>query len=841
MVLLLVVGLAAVIIVILIAVFLSVRLGRSDDREEPPEGPSARGRGRAGTDDSHWQDEGASRQAPAGAARSARSGRPRPEAQDSRPYRDPGDRHPERDQAARPGDYGYPQRRPGRYDSAPVEQPTDPRRPVAAGARRSGSVGNYRGRRGSGRGRPGAPSAPYDGASSAPYDTDPSAPPAVDDFPSGPLHATDFPSGEFPSRPQPAADFRSGGYPPAATAAAEAPAARYRRAGHSDDFSPEPQAADFGSGEFPAADFASGEFPAGDLDSGEFPAADFASGEFPAGDLGSGEFPAADFPSGETPAIRGRGRSAPPKTGPAQDRSDSRRRPAKGSKRQGSPKGRSRQQRKRDDDDWPSMDWDKLTDEQYWEQLSADKPLATTARSSQPASEPEPAPPRNGQSRPAVVRPTPPAPASRPEASVASRPKGSVASRPEPSTAGHARTRGLPGRQAHTSSREAPTQPREVAARREAVTRPHEAAARHEITALPREAAAQPREAASRREAVTQSREAAAERLPVRPRQQPPAARPRNGTPLPVRPDAAATPPEGEPSLAMLARLANGSADSFDDPLTSPSFSRHAPDSRSYGGAGTSGRASDAVQGARADRPPTAPGNGHAAVGYGNGHASRGYGNGAHANGGPDDRTPVNGTYQVSDYADQGYARTPAAPPARSAGAPRPAEWHSAPSHTPAQSTPAQSTPPQGNPYGSYVEPAPAANYPATPSYPATPPLGYRDQSGADFPAYPGERGYQQPAYDPAASLPYSGPPAAGTARLPMHPSGAGQFGAGQRPAPGAHRDAGYAEDGGYRNGYPGQAPYPDSRAAAGYPPGYSAAADQYRHDGYGGHPAGQG
>ncbi|MGN6172328.1 MAG: hypothetical protein ACTHPS_05180, partial [Streptosporangiaceae bacterium] len=151
-------------------------------------------------------------------------------------------------------------------------------------------------------------------------------------------------------------------------------------------------------------------------------------------------------------------------------------------------------------------------------------------------------------------------------------------------------------------------------------------------------------------------------------------------------------------------------------------------------------------------------------------------------------------------------------------------------------------------PYGSYVEPAPGASYPATPSYPstasypttpsypATPPLGYRDRSDADSPAYPGERGYQQPAYDPAASLPYSGAPTAEAARLPVHPSGGGQFGAGQFPAPGAHR-AGNAEDDGYRNGYPGQAPYPDSRAVAGYPPGYSAAADQYRHDGYGGHP----
>ena len=51
-------------------------------------------------------------------------------------------------------------------------------------------------------------------------------------------------------------------------------------------------------------------------------------------------------------------------------------------------KGRGRTSRGRhddDDDDWPSTEWDKLSDEQYWAELSADKPLATTARSAQPS------------------------------------------------------------------------------------------------------------------------------------------------------------------------------------------------------------------------------------------------------------------------------------------------------------------------------------------------------------------------------------------------------------------------------------------------------------------------
>ena len=129
MVLLLVVGLAAVIIVILIAVFLSVRLGRSEDHDEPMGRSSDRDRGRPGAGDTGWQDERAPRRSPAGA--SSRGGqRPRPQAEDRR-YRDGDGRRPERGQATRPGDYDYPQRRPERYDSGPLDQPADARRPDA--------------------------------------------------------------------------------------------------------------------------------------------------------------------------------------------------------------------------------------------------------------------------------------------------------------------------------------------------------------------------------------------------------------------------------------------------------------------------------------------------------------------------------------------------------------------------------------------------------------------------------------------------------------------------------------------------------------------------------------
>ena len=734
MLLLLVVGVAAVIIVILIAVFLSVRLGRSEDPDEPMGRSSDRDRGRPDAGDPGWRDEPAPRRSPADAGGSSPGRqRPRPQAQDPR-YRD-GDGRPERGQATRQGDYDYPQRRPGRYDSGPLEQPADARRPVTSGSRRPASGRDHSGRR-----------------SPDLHDTGPARHPAADDFPSEPLHAADFPSGEFPSRPQPAG-FPSGEFPSASRSAADAPTVRYRMGGpHTDEFS---------------------------------------AGPPPEEDFVSSEFPAADFPSGEMPAARTR--SAPPKTGPGQDRSDSRRRPGKG---QNAPKGRSR---KRDNDDWPSMEWDKLTDEQYWAQLSSDKPLATTARSPQPAGDPRPAASGNGHARLAAGEPKP-APAAQPAAP-------------------YARSRDLADRKPASPQREA-------AAGRPAVSRRE----------TEREMVSQREEAVSRRAAAPQ-REAVTERLPVRPRQQTAAAAaPRNDAPVPLRPDATATPPAGQPSLAMLTSLASGPNGALDDdPLTSPSFSRPTADSRTYRRSGAQAGAA-----ARADDPPAGAGNGtgaHAMAGYGsnghhsNGHRSNGYTNGdAPANGAAPGRAQVNRAYQVPGYADPGYAYAPAPPAAapepaaasQPAEATQPAGWHTVPTHTPTQ----------GNPYGSYVEPAPAA------SYPSIPPVGYQDpQAGAGLPGYPGHhRGYPEPAYDPAATVRYRRPSAP-----PAQPAGPGGF-----PRPSDYPEADYAEDGGYGNGYPSQAPYADSygTATAGYVPRYPAdgyPADEYGQNGYGGYPAGQG
>jgi hypothetical protein len=748
MVLLLVVGLAAVIAVILIAVILSVRLGRNDDHEEPEDRHSERGHGRMDTGDPRQRD--------------TPTPRPRPQAQDRR-YRDRDDRRPDRDQAARSRDHDHPQRR-LRRDAAPAGSVTDPRRPAGAGARQPGSGRDNGGRRaGNGRNR--------HEATPAPYDTGPSPH----------LAAADFPSAEFASLPQPAADFPSGEFPSASQHAADAPTARYR-----------------------AAVGRSGEFPSEPL-----PATDYVSAEFPAADYASTEFPAADFPSEEMPAPSPRGRSAPPQAGPGRGRSDSRRRPAKG---QDAPKGRSRQLRKRDDDDWPSMEWDKLTDEQYWAELSSDKPLATTARSPKPASEPTPEAARNGRPRPAAARPKPPAPA--------------------PPAGGHTRAREVPGRPARTSPRE-PAPAREPGPMREPVAQEHEAV--------------------SRREPVTHERDAVTERLPARSRQQQPAARPRGDMPPAARPDATATPPGGEPSLAMLTSLATGPTRvPDDDPLTSPSFSRPTTDSRSYRTARTNTGARDAANGTRPDGPPTEAryANG-ATAGYGDtgypaadydaaayasnggarGHAQVNGTNGHAQVNGTNGHAQVNGTYQLPDYADPGNAYLPAATATPPAGTPQPADWYSAPAA-------AHTSTAQGNPYGSYVEPPPAA------SYPSIPPAAYQDQQpGAAFPAYPGDqRGYQEPAYDAAAQLPYPTPVAAGAARpagAHAHPSDAGQF-----PQPAAYPEAGYPEDGGYGNEYAGQAAYADTYGNAAYAPGYPAAdytADPYGQDGYDGYPADQG
>jgi hypothetical protein len=56
-------------------------------------------------------------------------------------------------------------------------------------------------------------------------------------------------------------------------------------------------------------------------------------------------------------------------------------------RRQGSRPRLSGTTRDRSGGDWPASDWGGVSDEQYWAELSADKPLATTARSAQPGTD----------------------------------------------------------------------------------------------------------------------------------------------------------------------------------------------------------------------------------------------------------------------------------------------------------------------------------------------------------------------------------------------------------------------------------------------------------------------
>jgi len=88
--------------------------------------------------------------------------------------------------------------------------------------------------------------------------------------------------------------------------------------------------------------------------------------------------PDGSFPDAYDPA---------PRPGAAADVSRQERRRA-GQPQGREPKARSRQGRGRqapgDDQAWPRTDWDNVSDEQYWAELSSDKPLTTTARTAQP-------------------------------------------------------------------------------------------------------------------------------------------------------------------------------------------------------------------------------------------------------------------------------------------------------------------------------------------------------------------------------------------------------------------------------------------------------------------------
>jgi hypothetical protein len=79
---------------------------------------------------------------------------------------------------------------------------------------------------------------------------------------------------------------------------------------------------------------------------------------------------------GSLPRPRGHQQDQDPESGGPDDRDDARR----GSRRESVP-GLAGDRRDRSRADWPAGDWGGVSDEQYWAELAADKPLASTARS----------------------------------------------------------------------------------------------------------------------------------------------------------------------------------------------------------------------------------------------------------------------------------------------------------------------------------------------------------------------------------------------------------------------------------------------------------------------------
>ena len=472
----------------------------------------------------------------------------------------------------------------------------------------------------------------------------------------------------------------------------------------------------------------------------DFPSADYPSMDFgPAGTYATGDQPAVGLPAAGYETV------ADPR-----DRQDTRRTAAPAP---ASAKSRSRQRGKRDDDDdWPSSEWDKLSDEQYWAELSADKPLSTMARPSRPASDAAAKTPANGRATAApAVRDSRPA---RPPAPDRDLPRD-LPSRKERADQGGPVTERLPVRTARQAPPPPPPPRREADAASRSYPEP-----RSVLDSGPR---------ASRDTGPRAARDTGPQ--PLEPRWR----------------DTTGPQPTRDHDLAMLNGLASapppipGALE--DDPLTSPSFSLKAvpaSDSRSYSNARKHAKTAPA-----ADRSAT---NGAAhANGTGNGHGS--------------------GSYPAADYADPGYAYQ-AAPPA--AAAPAAADWYSAPP-VPAGPPAEAQTPAYGNPYaytGSGNGGAAAAhadsqatagynNYLADPLRVYSPP-GYEAQAPYADPASPA---YLAAPLPPAGSAPYAdGYPAQPYQDQAGHPDGysAGGY------APGY--EAGYSGDPYAPGGY---TPYP--------------------------------
>jgi hypothetical protein len=473
----------------------------------------------------------------------------------------------------------------------------------------------------------------------------------------------------------------------------------------------------------------------------DFPSADYPSMDFgpvgarPLGDHPSVEFPAADYGVVDHP----------------EDRPGPRR---KAGSANGKSRSRQRGKRNNNEDDWPSTEWDKLSDEQYWAELSADKPLAAmaTAKPSRPATPPAgkfgaPAPVNGGAKRKAE----PPA---------ARKPRRARTPAPTPPA------QELPGRGELTEPREAVTERLPVRTRQQPPGSRRDAGPPSAGSPAPgprsvRDTGPQPRRDPLRDTGPWTQHDTGPH--PIRDTGPHPS---RDARPRPEQPrrDTAR-----DRDLATLAGLAStpppvpGALD--DDPLTSPSFSvtaDTAADSRSYGGS-------------RKHAKPSGRG---AASGNGTAHAN------GHDNG--------NGSYPTADYAGAGHAYR-AAPPAAPVE-----QWHSAPPapargrHTAGYGNPYQQAGPSASnggygtdPLGGYSPGYEAPRYaePAGPAHQAlpdsripAPPGPVPHANGRSRHAYPGQGaypdGHSAGGYTNGYDAGYGGDPYDGRGYGPYAPRG---------------------------------------------------------------------
>ena len=439
-----------------------------------------------------------------------------------------------------------------------------------------------------------------------------------------------------------------------------------------------------------------------------------ADGDFPSADYPSMDFgPAGARPSGGQPPVDDYGAMERP-----EDRPERRRKAASANG-----KSRSRQRGKRNhDDDWPSTEWDELSDEQYWAELSADKPLAAMARPSRSAGKSGAKAPVNGSATRAA------------EPLAARGPRRARTPAPP--------ARDVPSRNERTEPREPVTERLPVRTRQQP---PAPGARRDAGTPLAGSYAPGLRSARdtgpqARRDPLRDTGPWARRDTGPHPLRDTGPQASRDTRPRPEQPRRNTAPnPARDRDLAMLAGLAStpppipGALD--DDPLTSPSFSLKADtaaDSRSY---------SSSRKHARPSGRGAAPDNG----------AARANGNG-------------NGSYPAADNAGAGYtyqAAPPAAPVEQWYGAPpAPAKGR----HSLAHGNPYQHGGPGAgdggygaDPLGGYPPSAyegPRYAEPAGPAYQALPDPGMTAPPRPAAGPVPYGSGHSQHAYPSQAAYP---------------------------------------------------------------------------------------